>query len=150
MIHITELPFLILTPLYKEILPTTRGAMYLFKRYIFFKEKMLNFEEILPTSRGLCIFQKDTFPYLFISYCWYNKGAQAHFLIGRKRSNMDLAVWTSRRWRDCVPSGGSGSVLSSGHCTAHLWAQQPLQSRCGSCLHVSFTSCDPPDSCSDF
>ena len=56
MIHITELPFLILTPLYKEILPTTRGAMYLFKRYIFFKEKMLNFEEILPTSRGLCIF----------------------------------------------------------------------------------------------
>ena len=34
-IHILKLPFLILTPWYKEILPTSRGAMYLLKRYIF-------------------------------------------------------------------------------------------------------------------
>lgn len=34
-IHIIKLPFLILTPWYKEILPTSRGAMYLLKRYIF-------------------------------------------------------------------------------------------------------------------
>ena len=34
-IHIIKLPFLILTSWYKEILPTSRGAMYLLKRFIF-------------------------------------------------------------------------------------------------------------------
>ena len=67
-----------------------------------------------------------------------------------EQSNVDLAVWTWRCWRGCVPSGGSGGVLSRGRCPVNLWAQQPLQPHCGSYPHVSFTSCDSPDSLSDF
>ena len=61
-----------------------------------------------------------------------------------------VVVRTSRCPRGWVPSGGSGGVLSRARCNAYLWTQQPLQPRCGSCPHVSFTSCDPPDSLSDF
>ena len=87
---------------------------------------------------------------VFISYCWYNKWAQIHFLIRPEKSSVDLAVRTWRCPRGCVPSGGSGGVHSRGRRTARLWAQLPLQPRCGSCPHVSFTSCDSPDSLSDF
>ena len=63
---------------------------------------MLNFEEILPTSRGLCIFKKDTFPYLLISYCWYTKEHKLVFSsVGRG------PIWISL----CGHRGVSGALF---------------------------------------